>query len=65
MENYLNEEDFALLYEYLDREHSFVWDPKVIGTTTKIGKKLWDRVQEIGRERGFEPKHERVEDGSV
>ncbi len=56
----LTEEQFALLYEYLDREHSFVWDPMVVGDTTKIGKKLWDAVQEIAQQQGFTPKHERV-----
>jgi hypothetical protein len=56
----LTEDQFALLYEYLDREHSLVWDPKVIGDTTKIGSRLWRAVQEIAIEQGFEPKHERV-----
>jgi hypothetical protein len=56
----LTEEQFALLYEYLDREHSLVWDPRVIGDTTKIGKKLWDTVQEIAGQQGFTPQHERI-----
>ncbi len=31
------------------------WDPASIGLTTKIGKQLWDRVQEIAVEQGFAP----------
>lgn len=53
----MTQEEFALLYEYLDREHSFVWDPDEIGKTTMIGKQLWDRVQEIATEQGFTPTH--------
>ena len=56
----LTEEQFALLYEYLDREHSLVLDPETVGQTTKIGKKLWDTVQEIAGQQGFTPQHERV-----
>jgi hypothetical protein len=56
----LTEEQFALLYEYLDREHSFVWDARIVGKTTKIGKQLWDTVQEIARQQGFTPQHERI-----
>jgi hypothetical protein len=59
----LKPKEFALLYEYLDREHSITWDPKVIGKTTKIGKKLWDRVQEIAVEYDFVPTHEPIEGG--
>lgn len=58
----LSDEQFALLYEYLDREHSFVWNPEVVGETTKIGKQLWDTVQAIAVDQGFEPQHERVGD---
>jgi hypothetical protein len=53
----LTTEEFALLYEYLDREHSLVFDPNTVGETTKIGKKLWDRVQEIAAEQDFTPTH--------
>jgi hypothetical protein len=60
----LTTEEFALLYEYLDREHSIVWDPDIIGDTTKIGKKLWDRVQEIAEEQHFTPTHEPLSDDS-
>jgi hypothetical protein len=49
----LSDDDFAMLYEYLDREHTITWDPNTVGQTTKIGKKLWDRVQEIAEEQGF------------
>jgi hypothetical protein len=53
----LTDEEFALLYELLDREHTITWDPIFVGETTAIGKKLWDRVQEIGAERGLSPQH--------
>jgi hypothetical protein len=53
----LTEEDFALVYEYLDREHSFVWSVEEIGKTTRIGKQLWDRIQEIAVEVDFTPTH--------
>jgi hypothetical protein len=56
----LTEEQFALLYEYLDREHTLTWDPLIVGDTTKIGKKLWDTVQEIAQQQGFTPQHERI-----
>lgn len=56
----LTDAEFALLYEYLDREHTVTWDPKEVGKTTKIGKKLWDRVQEIAEEKGFTPTHKAV-----
>jgi hypothetical protein len=36
-------DEFALLYQYLDREHTITWDPEEVGLTTKLGKKLWDR----------------------
>jgi hypothetical protein len=51
----LTTEEFALLHRYLAREHSIDWDPASIGLTTKIGKKLWDRIQQIGVEQGFAP----------
>ena len=60
----LSDDEFATLYEYLDREHSFVWDPMVVGKTTKIGKKLWDRVQEIAVEQDFTPTHEPIDEAS-
>ena len=53
----LTDEEFALLYNYLDREHTITWDPEFVGQTTKIGKQLWDRVQEIGAEVGLTPQH--------
>lgn len=59
----LTTEEFALLYEFLDREHSFDWDPDSIGETTKIGKKLWDRIQEVAVEQGFTPTHTPIEEG--
>jgi hypothetical protein len=59
----LSTDEFAHLYEYLDREHSIVWNPDIIGDTTKIGKALWDRVQEVAEEQGFTPMHEPVEEG--
>jgi hypothetical protein len=58
----LSTEEFALLYEYLDREHSIVWDPMTVGVTTKIGKKLWDRIQEIATEQNFTPTHTPIEE---
>jgi hypothetical protein len=58
----LTSKEFALLYKYLDREHSFVWDPKEVGVTTKIGKKLWDRIQEIATEQDFTPTHTRLDE---
>jgi len=59
----LTRKEFALLYEYLDREHSFVWDPAEVGKTTKLGKELWDRVQKIATEQDFTPKHKAVPSG--
>jgi hypothetical protein len=56
----LSDEEFALLYEYLDREHSIVFDPNTVGQTTKLGKKLWDRIQEVANEQGFVPTHESI-----
>jgi hypothetical protein len=56
----LTEEQFALLYEYLDLEHTIHWSPAIVGQTTKIGKKLWDTVQEIAQQQGFTPQHERI-----
>jgi hypothetical protein len=53
----LSDEEFALLFEYLDREHTITWDPEHVGLTTKMGKKLWDRVQVIGAEHGLSPTH--------
>jgi hypothetical protein len=53
----LTDEEFARLFEYLDREHTITWDPDFVGLTTKIGKKLWGRVQVIGAERGLTPQH--------
>ena len=61
----LTTEEFALLYEYLDREHTLVWDPKTVGKTTKIGKKLWDRIQAVAVEQGFTPTHTPINEGSV
>ncbi|MDA8320717.1 MAG: hypothetical protein M0030_13045 [Actinomycetota bacterium] len=55
-------DEHALLYVYLDRKHSFVWDNKVIGQITKIGNRLWRTVQKIAVEQGFEPTHGRVGD---
>ena len=49
----LSADEFAQLYEYLDREHTITWDPEHVGLTTKMGKQLWDRVQEIAVEQGF------------
>jgi hypothetical protein len=49
----LSDDEFALLYEYLDREHSSVWDPETVGKTTKIGKRLWDRIQDVAVEQGL------------
>jgi hypothetical protein len=51
----LSDEEFDLLYLYLHREHRMVFDPKEVGETTKIGRKLWARVQEIADEQGFTP----------
>jgi hypothetical protein len=58
----LTDEQFALLYEYLDREHSFVWGAREVGKTTKIGNRLWKIVQELADEHGFVPEHERAGD---
>jgi hypothetical protein len=49
----LTDEQFALLYEYLDREHSIVWDPATVGQTTKIGTRLQSTVQEIAGQNGL------------
>jgi len=54
----LTDEEFALLFEYLDREHTITFDPEHVGLTTKLGKGLWDRVQEIGAEHGLTPQHQ-------
>ncbi len=51
----LSEEEFALLYTYLWREHTITWDPDHVGLTTKLGKQLWDRVREIADEQDFTP----------
>jgi hypothetical protein len=50
----LSENEFALLYAYVDREPTITWDPKEVGLTTNLGKRLWDRVQEIAQEQGVE-----------
>lgn len=57
----LTTDEFALLYEYLDREHSLVWDPSTVGQTTKIGKKLWDRIQDVAVEQDFTPTHDSLD----
>lgn len=54
----LSDEEFALLYRYLDREHTITFNPVFVGETTKLGKQLWDRVQEIGAEIGLTPQHQ-------
>lgn len=43
----LIDEEFATVCEHLHREHTATWNPDHVGLTTKIGKRLWDRVQEI------------------
>jgi hypothetical protein len=53
----LSDEEFALLFDYLDREHTLVFDPDEVGQITKLGRKLWDRVQVIGAEHGLTPQH--------
>ena len=53
----LSDEEFALLFDFLDREHTITMDPDFVGETTAIGKQLWDRVQVIGAERGLTPQH--------
>jgi hypothetical protein len=53
----LSDEEFALLFDYLDREHSITWDPDFVGLTTKLGKQLWDRVRDIGTEQGLVAQH--------
>jgi hypothetical protein len=50
----LTDEEFALLYTYQDLQHTVTWDHKEVGLTTKLGKQLWDRVQEIAHEQGVE-----------
>jgi hypothetical protein len=59
----LTDQEFALLYEYLDREHSMDWDPDSVGLTTKIGFKLWRRIQKVATEQGFTPKHTPIDHG--
>jgi hypothetical protein len=59
----LTAEQFALLYEYLDREHAITWDPETVGEITKLGKQVWDRVQEIAREQNFTPTHQPIDEG--
>ncbi len=54
----LTQKEFALLYTYLDREHTITWDVEEIGLSTKLGKQLWDRVQELGGEHGLLPQHQ-------
>jgi hypothetical protein len=61
----LSTDEFALLYEYLDREHSMDWDVESVGLTTKIGKQIWDRVQEIAVEQNFTPTHTPIEGGKL
>jgi hypothetical protein len=61
----LTDEDFALLYEYLDRENSVYSDATNIDLTTKIGVRLWRRIQEIATETGFMPTHESINNGLV
>lgn len=53
----LSDEEFALLFDFLDREHTVTFDPDFVGETTAIGKQLWDRVQVIGAERGLTAQH--------
>jgi hypothetical protein len=33
----LSTDEFALLFQYLDWEHSLVWNPETVGKITKIG----------------------------
>lgn len=54
----LTEEEFALLYRFLDLEHTETMDPDEVGLITKLGKQLWDRVQEVAVEQGFTPTHD-------
>lgn len=51
----LTDEQFALLWTYLDREYRVVSDPRYVGETIKIGEKLWAMVREVGAEQGFSP----------
>lgn len=37
----LSDEEFALLYTYLDRMNTTTWDPDEVGETTRIGRKVW------------------------
>jgi hypothetical protein len=56
--------EFALLYEFLDREHSTSYGGvESIDLTTKIGVKLWRRVQEIATKQGFVPRHAPIDSG--
>jgi hypothetical protein len=47
----LTDDEFDLLYTYLDRQHRTVWDPQEVGRTVNVGEHLWRRVQEIAQER--------------
>ena len=51
----LTAEEFSLLYRFLDLEHTETMDPEEVGVITKLGKQVWDRVQEIAVEQGFTP----------
>jgi hypothetical protein len=54
----LTTSEFALIFEFLQREME--GDVGSIDLTTKIGVRLWRRIQEIATEQNFVPSHEIV-----
>jgi hypothetical protein len=41
----VTDEPFAFLYDNLDREHCFTYDPRGVGCTVRLGGRLWRQVQ--------------------
>ena len=49
----LTDEQFTLLWTYLDREHRLVDDPRYVGETLKLGERLWEIVREVAVAQDF------------
>lgn len=51
----LTQEQFSMLWTYLNRQYRVVSDPRYVGETVKIGEKLWQAVREIAEAQDFTP----------
>jgi hypothetical protein len=44
----LTDEQFALLREYLDHQHTAICDPDEVGHTVALGRRLWREIHALG-----------------